>query len=212
MTRWLRVVERTRVLKPVVFVLCLVPLAALVVGAVTDELGANPAETLIRSNGDWALRFLYACLALTPLRVATGVAAFARYRRMLGLFAFAYAVMHLLCYAVFDQGLVIADIARDIAKRPFILVGFAAFLLLLPLAATSTTRALRALGPRRWQRLHRLVYPIALLGLLHLFWMRSGKHHYEDVWIYAFVIAVLLGWRLRRSLQRARVRAVAEVA
>ncbi|HMM75923.1 MAG TPA: protein-methionine-sulfoxide reductase heme-binding subunit MsrQ [Gammaproteobacteria bacterium] len=212
MKRLLRVVERTRLVKPLVFALCLLPLASLIAGAAMDELGANPAETLIRANGDWALRFLYACLALTPLRVATGIAAFARYRRMLGLFAFTYAVLHLLCYAVFDQGLVVADIARDIAKRPFILVGFAAFLALLPLAATSTTRALRALGPRRWQALHRLVYPIALLGLLHLFWMRSGKHHYEDVWIYAAVLALLLGWRLRRSLRRARLRAVAEAA
>lgn len=212
MKRLLRVIERTRAVKPVVFVLCLVPLASLVAGAVSDGLGANPAETLIRANGDWALRFLCACLALTPLRVVTGIQAFARYRRMLGLFAFAYAVLHLLCYAVFDQGLVVADIAHDIAKRPFILVGFAAFLLLMPLAATSTTRALRWMGPRRWQALHRLVYPIALLGLLHLFWMRSGKHHYEDVWIHAFVLAVLLGWRLRRGLQRARIRTVVEAA
>lgn len=212
MKRLLRVVERTRLVKPVVFVLCLLPLAALVVGAVNNDLGANPAETLIRANGDWALRFLCLCLAITPLRVVTGIPAFARYRRMLGLFAFAYAVMHLLCYAVFDQGLVVEEIARDIAKRPFILVGFTAFLLLLPLAATSTTRALRWLGPRRWQALHRLTYPIALLGLLHMFWMRSGKHDYEDVWIYAMVLALLLGWRLRRSLRRARVRTVAEAA
>lgn len=212
MKRLAWILGQTRIVKPIVFALCLVPFAWLVVGAVTDGLGANPAETLIRSAGDWTLRLLCACLALTPLRAATGITAFVRYRRMLGLFAFAYAVLHLLCYAVFDQGLVVADIARDIAKRPFILVGFAAFVALVPLAATSTTRALRRLGPHRWQALHRLVYPIALLGLLHLFWMRSGKHDYEDVWIYAAVLALLLGWRLRRSLRRVRVRAVTQAA
>ncbi|HEY0201382.1 MAG TPA: protein-methionine-sulfoxide reductase heme-binding subunit MsrQ, partial [Burkholderiaceae bacterium] len=122
--------------KPLVFVLCLLPFAWLVYGALTDGLGPNPAEHLIRSTGDWALRMLCVALAVTPVRVLAGVAALARYRRMLGLYAYFYVVMHLLCYAWLDMGFVWADIARDITKRPFILVGFSAFVLLTPLAAT----------------------------------------------------------------------------
>lgn len=197
-----RLLERTTLLKPIVFGLCLLPLATLVHGAVTDSLGANPAEALVRGTGDWTLRFLCLGLALTPLRVSARLPALGRYRRMLGLFAFAYAVLHLVCYALFDQGLVIADIARDIAKRPFILVGFLAFVSLLPLAATSNRHALRALGARRWQTLHKAVYAIVLLGLLHLLWLRTGKQHYEDVVLYAAVVLPLLGWRLWRRIGR----------
>ena len=197
-----RLLARTTLMKPVVFALCLLPLAALVYGAVTDGLGANPAEALVRGTGDWTLRFLCLGLALTPLRVTARLPALGHYRRMLGLFAFAYAALHLVCYALFDQGFVIADIARDIAKRPFILVGFLAFVTLLPLAATSNRHALRALGARRWQSLHRAVYAIVLLGLLHLLWLRSGKQHYEDVVLYAAVVLPLLGWRLWRRIGR----------
>lgn len=202
MRRVARLLERTTLVKPVVFALCLLPLATLVYGAATDSLGANPAEALVRGTGDWTLRLLCLGLALTPLRVTARLPALGRYRRMLGLFAFAYAVLHLLSYALFDQGLVIADMARDIAKRPFILVGFLAFVSLLPLAATSNRYGLRALGARRWQTLHKAVYGIVLLGLLHLLWLRTGKQHYEDVVLYAAVVMPLLGWRLWRWLGR----------
>ncbi|MGA0570213.1 sulfite oxidase heme-binding subunit YedZ [Variovorax sp. VNK109] len=181
--------------KPLVFALALLPFAWLVYGAFADALGANPAEYLIRSTGDWTLRFLCIGLAVTPLRVMTRTPAFARFRRMLGLFAYFYVVLHLVSYAWFDMGFEIEDIARDIVKRPFILVGFAAFVLLTPLAATSFNRAIRALGPQRWQRLHRLVYVIAGLGLLHFFWMRASKNNFGEVAIYAVIIGVLLGWR-----------------
>lgn len=186
--------------KPLVFVLCLLPLAWLVQGAATDALGANPAEALIRATGDWTLRLLCATLAITPVRIWLRQPALARFRRMLGLFAFFYGVLHFLCYAWLDMGLDATAILRDIPKRPFALVGFAALLLMLPLAATSFNRAIKALGAARWQALHRSVYAVVLLGLLHFFWMRSAKNNFAEVAVYAAVIALLLGWRLRRRL------------
>ncbi|MEO7941163.1 MAG: protein-methionine-sulfoxide reductase heme-binding subunit MsrQ [Burkholderiaceae bacterium] len=190
--------------KPVLFVLALLPFAWLLYGALTQNLGPNPAEALIRSTGDWTLRSLCLVLAVTPLRVMTGTPALARFRRMLGLFVFFYAVLHLLCYSWLDMEFVLADIARDIAKRPFILVGFSAILLLATLAATSFNRAIRFMGARRWQLLHRLVYAIAALALLHFFWMRAGKNDFAEVAVYAAIIAVLLGWRLAHARRRRR--------
>ncbi len=187
--------------KPLVFALCLLPLAWLVYGAAADRLGANPAEALIRGLGEWTLRFLCLALAVTPLRIRTRTPQLARYRRMLGLFVFFYACLHLLAYGWLDMGLVPADIGRDILKRPFILVGFAAWLLLLPLALTSTNAAVRALGGRQWQALHRLVYGVAPLALLHFFWMRAGKNDFADVAVYAALIGLLLLERLYRHLQ-----------
>jgi sulfoxide reductase heme-binding subunit YedZ len=182
--------------KPLLFVLALLPFAWLLYGAITDNLGANPAEYLIRSLGDWTLRFLCITLAVTPLRVITGTPALARFRRMLGLFVYFYAAMHLLSYSWFDMGFDVPEIAKDIAKRPFILVGFTGFLLLTPLAATSFNRAVKALGAKRWQALHKLVYVIAGLGILHFFWMRAGKNDFAEVAVYAAILAALLGWRL----------------
>ena len=187
--------------RPLVFVLSVMPFVWLSLQAATDGLGANPQEALIRSSGDWALRFVCITLAITPLRVMSGLSAVARWRRMLGLFAFFYACVHLLSYAVFDMGLDGPDIVRDIIKRPFILVGTLTFLLLLPLAATSFNRAVRWLGAQRWQRLHRLVYAAALTMLLHFFWMRAGKSDFAEVTAYAALVAFLLGWRLWRALR-----------
>lgn len=184
--------------KPLLFLLCLGPFAWLLYGALANTLGANPAEALIRATGDWTLRFLCLTLAVTPLRVWTKQPALARFRRMLGLFAFFYAVWHFLAYAWLDMGFDLATIANDIPKRPFALVGFTALLLMLPLAATSFNRAIKALGAARWQRLHQLVYAIVLLGLLHFFWMRAAKNNFAEVAVYAVVIGVLLGWRLKR--------------
>lgn len=184
--------------KPVLFLVCLLPALWLVYAAASDQLGANPAEALIRSTGDWTLRMLCLVLAVTPLRIQLKLPALARLRRMLGLFVFAYAALHLLCYAWLDMGLEPGDIARDIAKRPFILVGFTAFVLLTPLAATSWNRAIRTLGAARWQALHRLVYAVAVLAVLHFFWMRAGKNNFAEVQVYAVVLGLLLGWRLWR--------------
>jgi sulfoxide reductase heme-binding subunit YedZ len=187
--------------KPVLFVACLLPFAGLLYGAIANTLGANPAEALIRATGDWTLRFLCITLAVTPLRVLTKQPALARFRRMLGLFTFFYVVLHFLAYAWLDMGLAPAAIARDIPKRPFALVGFLALLLMLPLAATSFNRAIKALGAARWQALHKAVYAIALLALLHFFWMRAAKNNFAEVAVYAVVIALLLGWRLRQRLR-----------
>ncbi len=191
--------------KPIVFVACLLPFAWLFYSALTNQLGANPAEALIRATGDWTLRFLCMVLAVTPLRVISNTPALARFRRMLGLFVYFYVLVHLLSYSWFDMGFDVPDIIRDIIKRPFILVGFAAFLLLTPLAATSFNAAIRKLGARRWQLLHKLVYAIAGLGLLHFFWMRSGKNDFAEVFVYAAIIAVLLGWRLLKFISKKRL-------
>lgn len=191
--------------KPLVFVMALLPFAWLLYGAFTNNLGANPAEYLIRAAGDWTLRFLCIVLAVTPLRVITSTPALARFRRMLGLFVYFYVVVHLLSYSWFDMGFDVADIAKDIAKRPFILVGFSAFVLLTPLAATSFNAAIKRLGSQRWQLLHKLVYVIAGLGLLHFFWMRAGKNNFAEVFVYAAIIAVLLGWRVLQYLRKKRL-------
>jgi sulfoxide reductase heme-binding subunit YedZ len=188
--------------KPIALLLGLLPFAWLFYGAVADTLGANPAEALIRATGDWTLRFLCLTLAVTPLRTVLNLPALARYRRMLGLFTYFYVVLHLLGYSYFDMGLDVAEIARDIAKRPFILVGFAAFLLLTPLAATSFNRAIKALGAKRWQALHRSVYAVAGLGILHFFWMRAGKNDFAEVAVYAAILALLLGWRIWRRFSK----------
>lgn len=187
--------------KPVLFLLCLWPFATLLVGALTNSLGANPAEALVRGTGDWTLRMLLFTLAVTPLRQATGWHALARMRRMLGLFTAFYGVWHFLSYAWLDMGFDPAAIVKDIGKRPFILVGSTALLLMLPLAATSFNAAIRRLGAARWQRLHQLIYIIAPLGILHFFWMRAGKRLYGEVALYAVILALLLGWRLLRRLR-----------
>ncbi|WP_373717096.1 sulfite oxidase heme-binding subunit YedZ [Roseateles sp.] len=188
--------------KPLLFLLCLAPLAWLVYGAAAHQLGANPAEALIRRLGDWTLRGLWLTLAITPLRELTGLAALARFRRMLGVFTFAYASLHLLAYGWLDMGLALDDIARDIAKRPFILMGFAAWALMLPLAATSFNRAIKALGAKRWQALHKAVYAVSVIALLHFIWMRAGKNNFAEPAVYGAILALLLGWRMLRQLRR----------
>jgi sulfoxide reductase heme-binding subunit YedZ len=187
-----------RAAKPVVFVLMVLPFCWLLYAALANRLGANPAEALIRASGDWTLRALCLVLAVTPLRVMTATPALARLRRMLGLFVYFYVALHLLSYSGFDRGFELADIAKDIAKRPFILVGFSAFVLLTTLAVTSSNRVIRWLGGKRWQRLHRLIYLVAGLALLHFFWMRAGKNNFAEVLVYAVVLTLLLGWRAIR--------------
>jgi sulfoxide reductase heme-binding subunit YedZ len=206
--------------KPLLFVACLLPLAHLVWGATTNTLGANPAEAVIRSSGDWTLRLLCLTLAVTPLRQWGGLwlggarcAPLARFRRMLGLFTFFYGCLHVLCYGWLDMGLVVGDIAKDIAKRPFILVGFAALVLMLPLAATSFNAAIRALGAARWQMLHKLAYLTAGLALLHFWWMRAGKNDFAEPALYIVIVAVLMAarvlwwWRGRRQASSSRAKA-----
>ena len=182
-------------------VLGLLPLAWLGGQIWQDQLGANPAEALIRATGDWTLRSLCVVLAVTPLRQLLAWPELVRFRRMLGLLTFAYACLHLLCYAWFDMGFEWGDIVQDIAKRPFILLGFSAFLILLALATTSFNRAIRQLGARRWQALHRGVYAVAVLAILHFWWMRAGKQNFAEVLVYAAILIGLLGWRLARRMR-----------
>lgn len=188
--------------KVLVFLLCLVPLVSLIWRGATDHLGPNPVEALIHGTGDWTLRLLLITLAVTPLRLATGWAWPVRFRRMLGLFAFFYAALHLTVYLWLDQSFDWPAILRDIAKRPYITVGFAAFLLLIPLAVTSTRGWIRRLG-RRWKRLHQAVYAIAILGVIHYLWL--VKADLREPLIYAAILAVLLAVRVPwRALGRAR--------
>lgn len=185
--------------KAAVWPLLALPALVLLAQAVLDQLGANPAEALIRGLGDWTLRLLVLVLALTPLREATGYAGLQRHRRAIGVAVFIYATLHWLAYLVFDQELDPAAVLVDIAKRPFILVGTLSWLLLLPLAATSFNAAVRRLGPARWKRLHRLVYVVAPLVVLHFYWMRAAKGRWGEVAVYGIILAALLLWRLRRK-------------
>jgi methionine sulfoxide reductase heme-binding subunit len=193
--------------KVLLFVLALLPFAWLLYGVITNNLGANPTEYLTRATGDWTLRFLCLTLAVTPLRTITATPQLARFRRMLGLFVYFYAVLHLLCYVWFDMEFVLADILKDIPKRTFILVGFAAFVLLTPLAATSFNRAIKALGAKRWQALHKAIYAVAVLAVLHFFWMRAGKNDFTEVFVYAAILGVLLGWRVVQFMHKKRLQA-----
>ncbi|MFN3887192.1 MAG: sulfite oxidase heme-binding subunit YedZ [Aquabacterium sp.] len=185
-------------LKPVLWLLCAVPAGVLLARAWADALGPDPAEALILETGEWTLRWLWLTLAITPLRELVGLPALVRYRRTLGVTAFVYAVLHFLSYAWFDQGLVLDDIVRDVLKRNFILVGMLALAVMTPLALTSFNAAVRALGGRRWQMLHRLAYVAALLGLLHFYLKKDAKNDTAEVMVYAVILAVLLGWRVMR--------------
>ena len=192
--------------KPVLFVLLSLPFAFLVWGAFTDNLGANPAEYLSRATGDWTLRLICLVLVIAPLRKITHTPQLTRFSRMCGLFTYFYVALHFLSYAWFDMGFDVGDIVRDIPKRPFILVGCLALVLMTPLAATSFNRAIRALGAARWKALHRLIYLIAPLAILHFFWMRAGKNNFAEVGVYAAIVVLLLGWRIWDFLNEKRRR------
>jgi len=186
-------------IKAALFVLALLPAARLVVAAFTGGLGVNPIEFVTRSTGTWTLSLLLITLAVTPLRRLTGWHWLVRLRRMLGLFAFFYACLHFATYVWLDQFFDAAAIVRDVIKRPFITVGFAAFVLLIPLAATSTNAMIRRLGGKAWQRLHTLVYLIATLGVVHYWWL--VKKDVTQPMLFAFGLAVLLGFRVLRELR-----------
>jgi sulfoxide reductase heme-binding subunit YedZ len=193
--------QRIRLLKTAVFIACLLPLGSLVLGAFGVQafaLGANPVEELLHRLGLWALRLLVLTLAITPLRTWLHAPWLMLLRRMLGLYAFAYVVLHFSTWLILDQGLYWRGILSDIGKRPFITIGFAAFLLLIPLAVTSTNGMMRRLG-RRWKTLHRLIYPIAVLGVWHYYW--QVKADVREPLIYAAIVGVLLGWRVFKAVR-----------
>jgi len=194
-------VKRVRQLKRALFVSALLPLLINVWLAAQDRLGANPIESLTRSSGDWTLYFLTLTLAITPLRRLSGQHWLQALRRMLGLFAFFYACLHFTTFIWFDHFFDLGEIGRDVWKRPFITVGFAALLLLLPLAVTSTNAMQRRLG-RRWSQLHRLIYGVALLALLHFWWMRAGKQNFAEPIMMGVIIIILLAARAVGPIQR----------
>jgi sulfoxide reductase heme-binding subunit YedZ len=198
-----------RALKVVVFGLCLLPLLILALqtfGVGGLSLGANPIEELIHSLGKWGLKLLLITLAVTPLRKLTGWNWLVRLRRMLGLFAFFYVALHFLVYAGLDQRFELAAVIEDIAKRPYITVGMTALLLLIPLAVTSTNGMMRRLG-KNWQKLHRLVYVIAILGVWHFYW--QVKLDTLEALVYAGILFALLGYRLVDGRRRRKRRGVA---
>ncbi len=196
------------VAKPFSFIAALLPLLSLGIGAVLDSLGVNPAEVLLRDTGNWTLRFLCLTLAVSPLRQWTGWHALARFRRMLGLYAAFYGLIHLSLYAWLERNWQWGEIGYDIATRRFIFLGLLGVVLMLPLALTSRDRVIKAMGAARWKRLHKLTYVVAVLGLLH--WLRIEEHRSLREWfVYAAIVTAFMLWRLRRLLlvRRAREKA-----
>ncbi|HWV62832.1 MAG TPA: protein-methionine-sulfoxide reductase heme-binding subunit MsrQ [Oxalicibacterium sp.] len=189
-------------IKLLVFSLALIPFARLAYGAFTDGLGANPLEFITWNTGEWTLYFLTMTLAVTPLRRLTKWNWLVRLRRMLGLFAFFYVMLHFTAFFWFDHFFDVQEMLKDVAKRPFILVGFTAFVLLIPLTVTSTNGMVKRLGAKRWQWLHRLIYLIVPLGLLHFWWMRSGKHNFTEPLIFLAIVGVLLLVRVVWEMQK----------
>ena len=192
-TQWM-----TRVIKPVLFMLCLIPAGMLAWDAFTHNLGPNPVETLNHRTGLWTLRLLLITLCVTPFRRITGWNIVIRVRRMLGLYTFFYACLHFSTWLVFDHFFDVHEMTKDIMKRPYITVGFSAFVMLIPLAVTSTNKWVKRLGSR-WAKLHQLVYVIATFGVLHYLWL--VKADVRDPVIYGLILAVLLGYRawIRRA-------------
>ncbi len=184
---------KSRAAKPLVFVLCLLPLSSIVWRIFYGDLGSDPIETITFATGDWTLRFLLITLAVSPFRQWFGLSALLRFRRMLGLYVFFYACCHFLIWFILDHALSFGDMVEDILDRPYITFGFSALMLLIPLAVTSNNVMVRKLG-RRWKKLHQLVYAIIILGVLHYLWLT--KADYLEPGIYAFIAGVLLFQRL----------------
>jgi methionine sulfoxide reductase heme-binding subunit len=196
--------------KVAIFVICLIPFADLLWRFITGNLGINPVETLQHGTGDWTLRFLIFTLCITPLRKLLKLPDLIRFRRMLGLFAFFYVCLHFLTYLGPDQSFDLAGMWKDVAKRPYITVGFTAFVLLIPLAITSTTGWIRRLGGKRWQMLHRAIYVAAVCGVIHYYWL--VKSDVRKPLFYGTLVAILLLWRLGDWFFKRRSQAPVRVA
>jgi len=194
--------------KALVFVLALLPFARLVWGTASGAF-TDPLAAITQGSGEWALYFLCITLGVTPLRRLSGFNWLLKLRRMIGLFTFFYALVHFIAFLWFDHFFDVAEMFKDVIKRPFILVGFIAFILLIPLAATSTNGMIKRLGGKRWQWLHRLIYLIAPLAILHFWWMKAGKNDFAQPILFGLIVAVLLGLRVvwRRTKARAAARA-----
>jgi methionine sulfoxide reductase heme-binding subunit len=195
--------------KVAVFLLCLIPFGDLVWRILNNKLGANPVEFLQHATGDWTLRFLIFTLCITPFRRLFNLPDLIRFRRMLGLFAFFYVSLHFITYLGPDQQFDLAGMWKDVAKRPFITVGFTAFVLLIPLAITSTTGWIRRLGGKRWQMLHRSIYFAAVFGVIHYYWL--VKSDVREPLFYGALVAILLLWRLGTWISRRKSQSPARV-
>ena len=193
-----------KLIKAALFVTALLPFLRLVLFTLTDRLGANPIEFITRNTGDWTLYFLCIVLAVTPLRRLSKWNWLIKLRRMLGLYAFFYTALHFMTFLWFDHFFDVQEMWKDVLKRPFITVGFVAFVLLIPLAVTSTNGMIKRLGGKRWQWLHRLIYAIAPLGILHFWWMKAGKHDFAQPILFGTILASLLLLRLYWRLAQAR--------
>jgi len=196
--------KQFKLIKAVLFVTALLPFLRLVLFTLIDQLGANPIEFITRNTGDWTLYFLCIVLAVTPLRRLSKWNWLIKLRRMLGLYVFFYAALHFTTFLWFDHFFDVQEMWKDVVKRPFITVGFAAFVLLIPLAVTSTNGMIKRLGGKRWQWLHRVVYAIAPLGILHFWWMKAAKHDFAQPLLFGIVVAALLLLRLYWRLVQAR--------
>ncbi len=197
-------IKQQNSIKSVVFIAALFPVFRLIFAVFTDNLGANPIEFITRNTGDWTLYFLCITLSVTPVRRMMQWPWLLKWRRMLGLYVFFYALLHFITFLWFDHFFDIDEMLKDIIKRPFILVGFSAFILLIPLVLTSTNKMIKRLGGKRWQWLHRLVYVIAPLGILHYVWMKAGKHNFTQPVIWGSIVAVLLLLRIVWAVQKNR--------
>ncbi len=205
--------KQLTLIKSLLFVIALLPFGRLALFTFTDQLGANPIEFITRNTGDWTLYFLCITLVVTPLRRLSKWNWLIKLRRMIGLFAFFYAALHFTTFLWFDHFFDVAEMLKDVVKRPFITVGFTAFVLLIPLAITSTNGMVKRLGGKRWQWLHRLIYVIASLGILHYWWMKAGKHDFEQPIIFGAIVAVLLLMRVFWAWQkRSKANALAGTA
>jgi sulfoxide reductase heme-binding subunit YedZ len=197
--------KQQSIIKGSLFILALLPFIRLIWAVFTDHLGANPLEFITRNTGDWTLYFLCITLCVTPVRRIFNLPWLLKMRRMIGLFAFFYASLHFLTFFWFDHFFDVAEMLKDVVKRPFILVGFTAFVLLIPLALTSTNKMIKRLGAKRWQLLHKLIYITVSLGVLHYFWMKAGKHDFNKPILFAVIVAVLLLIRVVWAVQKRTV-------
>ncbi len=191
-----------KIAKTILFLVCLLPVVGLVVGLFTQSLGANPVETITHETGEWSLRLLLATLLITPLRQLTGKHQLIRFRRMLGVYAYFYVMLHFTTFWLLDHSLDVSAMLEDIIKKNYILVGFLALLMLTPLAITSTNSMIKRLGGSRWRKLHWLVYPAAILGVVHFWWL--VKSDITEPLIYATVLALLLGYRVFKKIKSGR--------
>jgi sulfoxide reductase heme-binding subunit YedZ len=200
-----KITDHILLVKIIIWLLCLSPLLFLIYAGINNALGANPVEKVTRFTGTWGMNFLWITLAITPVRKLLNLPVLLKFRRMTGVYSFFYILLHFIVWFWLDHSLDFAEMWKDIIKRPFITVGFAAFILLIPLALTSWNKAIKWLGGKNWQKLHMLIYPISILGILHFYWMKESKNNLTQPYIYLTILILLLGYRLIILLKKNRI-------